>query len=305
MVSALPVAGLLVAAVAAQTVTPDASLATPTSCAPGVQIFAARGTTEAPGVGRIRTVAGNVTAAIPGSAVTAVDYPATFEDYAQSVANGTSDLGKLVRDYVKMCPDSKIALLGYSQGAQAVADLICGASSELMPVKTADLDAIYDKNIIAMILFGDPTRAANQSFNLGTITDRDGLFPRLKNDACEPYSPRLRSWCDVADRYCDPSAPGGIDATVHGSYFNKYTQAAKDFVVEQWKLSQKSLPPRSSIASAQPTGATSTNGTRPFQPTGAPMPTSTSTTPVAAGASRTGAAAFGAILMAGVAAFLA
>lgn len=144
MVSALPIAGLLVAAVAAQT--PDASLAPPTSCAPGVQIFAARGTTEAPGVGKIQTVAGNVTAAIPGSAVTAVDYPATFDDYAQSVATGSSDLGQLVKDYVKMCPDSKIALLGYSQGAQAVADLICGASSELMPVKTADLDSIYDKN---------------------------------------------------------------------------------------------------------------------------------------------------------------
>ncbi|KAH8846486.1 hypothetical protein MCOR27_009027 [Pyricularia oryzae] len=299
MVSALPIAGLLVAAVAAQT--PDASLAPPTSCAPGVQIFAARGTTEAPGVGKIQTVAGNVTAAIPGSAVTAVDYPATFDDYAQSVATGSSDLGQLVKDYVKMCPDSKIALLGYSQGAQAVADLICGASSELMPVKTADLDSIYDKNIIAMILFGDPTRAANQSFNLGTVTDRDGLFPRLKNDACEPYSPRLRSWCDVADRYCDPSAPGGIDTTVHGTYFNKYTQAAKDFIVEQWQLSQKSLPPRSSIGSAQPTGTA--NGTHPANPTGAPVPTST--TPVAAGASRTGAAAFGAILMAGVAAFLA
>ncbi|TLS26287.1 hypothetical protein PpBr36_04022 [Pyricularia pennisetigena] len=301
MVSALPVAGLLVAAVAAQTVTPDAPITAPTSCAPGVQIFVARGSTEAAGMGRIRTVAGNVTAAIPGSAVTAVDYPATFEDYAQSVMTGTTNLGKLVKDYVQMCPDSKVALLGYSQGAQAVADLICGASSELMPVKSADLDAIYDKNIIAMILFGDPTRAANQSFNLGTVTDRDGLFPRLKNDACEPYSPRLRSWCDVADRYCDPSAPGGIETSVHGSYFNKYTQVAKDFVVKQWKLSQKPLSARSSTGSAQPTGTT--NGTRPIHPTGAPVPTST--TPVVAGASRTGAAAFGAVLMAGVAAFLA
>ncbi|KAI6356769.1 hypothetical protein MCOR25_007864 [Pyricularia grisea] len=305
MVSALPVAGLLVAAVAAQTVTPDAPITAPTSCASGVQIFVARGSTEAPGMGKIRTVAGNVTAAIPGSAITAVDYPASFDDYAESVMNGTANLGKLVKDYVKLCPDSKIALLGYSQGAQAVADLICGASSELMPVKSADLDDIYDKNIIAMILFGDPTRAANQTFNYGTVTDRDGLFPRLKNDACEPYSPRLRSWCDVADRYCDPSAPGGIDTTVHGTYFNKYTQVAKDFVVEQWNLSQKYLPTRSSSGSVYPTGATGTNGTRPLQSSSAPVPTSTSTTPVTAGASKTGAAAFGAVVMAGVAAFLA
>lgn len=296
MVSSLPVLSLLVAAAAAQTATADAPLTAPTACASGVQIFVARGTTEDPGMGKIRTVAGNVTAAIPGSFVTAVDYPATFDDYANSVAAGSSGLKALIDGYVSMCPTGKIALLGYSQGAQAVADTICGASS-LGMIETEDLSAGYNANIIATILFGDPTRAGNQTFNVGTITTRDGLFPRLKSDACEPYSPRMRSWCDVADRYCDPNAPGGVDAAVHGTYFNNYTQTAKDFVVAQWKLSQLAVVrPRSTgtIGSVNATGA--------VMPTGKPTATSP---PVAAGASKTGAASVAVAVVAGMVAFLA
>ena len=35
---------------------------------------------------------------------------------------------KLVTDYASRCPSSKMALLGYSQGAQVAADVMCGTS---------------------------------------------------------------------------------------------------------------------------------------------------------------------------------
>ncbi len=85
------------------------------ACDKGLRIIVARGSSEAPGVGRIGVVAGNVSLAVPGSTISAVVYPATFDNYTTSEAQGTRAVTKAVVDYVKKCPDGKVALVGYSQ----------------------------------------------------------------------------------------------------------------------------------------------------------------------------------------------
>lgn len=162
MVSTRRIAGLLLAAVAARALpgeisqdgsarggpmVADAPITPPTSCAAGVQIFVVRGSTEPSHMGRIAPVATSIRDAVPGSFITALDYPAKINaaQYFFSVHRGVSRLAKLVRDYVKMCPQGKIALVGYSQGAHVVGDLVCGASS-LPLYRSKPLDPVYNKN---------------------------------------------------------------------------------------------------------------------------------------------------------------
>ncbi|TLS29192.1 hypothetical protein PpBr36_00048 [Pyricularia pennisetigena] len=245
MVSALPIVWLLFAAAAAGTLpqpTGDASKAAPTSCASGVQIFVARGSTERSSLGRIAPVAQSIANSIPGSSITALDYPAKMNPivYLFSVSKGTKNLSKLVKNYVEMCPQSKIVLIGYSQGAHVVGDLVCGASS-LPIVRSKPINSNYNKNIIATLLFGDPTRAANQSFDVGTVTNRNGFLRRHRNGACSAYTKTIKSWCDKNDRWCDKHSPEGTDSSVHKTYQEKYKAEATQFVLDQWKSSQETL----------------------------------------------------------------
>ncbi|KAI6512596.1 hypothetical protein MCOR16_011161 [Pyricularia oryzae] len=132
MVSTRRIAGLLFAAVVARALpgeisqdgsarggpmVADAPITPPTSCAAGVQIFVVRGSTEPSHMGRIAPVATSIRDAVPGSFITALDYPAKINaaEYFFSVHRGVSRLAKLVRDYVKMCPQGKIALLAVVQ----------------------------------------------------------------------------------------------------------------------------------------------------------------------------------------------
>ncbi|TLD13412.1 uncharacterized protein PgNI_05090 [Pyricularia grisea] len=246
MLSALPIAGLLFAAAVTGASLPatatDAPNTPPTSCASGVQIFVARGSSEKSHEGRIAPIDHTIAESIPGSSITAVDYPADINavKYLFSVRKGVTRLTKLIEEYHKHCPRGKIVLVGFSQGAHVVGDTLCGASS--FPIlRTKPIDSIYNKNVIATLMFGDPTRAKNQGWNVGTVTDRDGYFPRHKNTACSPYSQSMRSWCDQKDRWCDKHAPGGTDRSVHSTYQIKYRNEAKDFVLKQWNLNVRSV----------------------------------------------------------------
>ena len=86
-----------------------------TTCATGVHMIVARASTEPAGEGIIGAVATMVKASVPGSDSEAVDYPATLTNYTTSEPSGVAAMTKLITDYTTRCPDSKIALLGYSQ----------------------------------------------------------------------------------------------------------------------------------------------------------------------------------------------
>lgn len=92
-----------------------AAAASDAPCATGLHLIVARGSSEQPGEGRIGVVAGNVTERVPGSTVEAVEYPATLTDYLESEGDGVAAMAALIAAYVGRCPDSRIALLGYSQ----------------------------------------------------------------------------------------------------------------------------------------------------------------------------------------------
>ncbi|KAK4224903.1 cutinase-domain-containing protein [Podospora fimiseda] len=201
-------------------------------CATGVHIIVARGSTEAPGMGRAAPVARNATLLVPGSSIVTVDYPATFENYFISQAAGAAGFERLVLQHVEACPNTKIALIGYSQGAHALMDAICGAAGDAYQV-SEKLTMALKEQVIASVGFGDPSHTAGAPWNAGT-SNKTGLFARNNVTACEPYADRIRSYCDTGDIYCDL----GDDAAIHGSYFANYSIAAADFIATQYMTIQ-------------------------------------------------------------------
>lgn len=92
---------------------------------PDVEVVFARGTTEPPGIGGVGqafvdSLRSQVGARSVG--VYPVNYPAT-DDYAQSASVGASDASAHVQSMAANCPNTRMVLGGYSQGALVI-DLI-------------------------------------------------------------------------------------------------------------------------------------------------------------------------------------
>jgi cutinase len=86
---------------------------------PGVEVVSARGTDEPPGPGSIgQTFIDSLRPEIPGRSleVYGVRYPATG-DFNRSESAGADDARAHVQSTVANCPDTRIVLSGYSQGA--------------------------------------------------------------------------------------------------------------------------------------------------------------------------------------------
>ena len=109
-----------------------------TTCATGVHIIGARGSTEDPGEGKIQPLSALIEAGIPGSDDIAVDYPADLIDYPISETDGVKDMLSKITSYVAACPDAKIVLAGFSQGAQIVGDVLGGSSYDSLLAPLAE-----------------------------------------------------------------------------------------------------------------------------------------------------------------------
>jgi acetylxylan esterase len=94
-------------------------------CAP-IHIIVARASTEAKGYGVTGTLARAVEKDIPGTTSEPIDYPAVLSPYFQSEAAGVRETKKQLTAYVKRCPQTKMILMGYSQGADVVGSVLCG-----------------------------------------------------------------------------------------------------------------------------------------------------------------------------------
>lgn len=115
------------------------------SCASGLYMIVARGTYEPKGQGKTGEVAKLVAARVPGSVSVAVDYPASALGggpiYPESVTRGINDTKQKIQDYVDSCGEnSRIVLMGFSQGGNVITDTLAGGV-----LKPAPLSAEYHK----------------------------------------------------------------------------------------------------------------------------------------------------------------
>ncbi|KAJ0152673.1 Acetylxylan esterase 2 [Colletotrichum tanaceti] len=200
------------------------------ACATGVHMIVARASTERPGTGVIGRVASNIQAQIPGSEIEAVDYPAELNPYAPSQQAGVKAMTKLVKDYAAACPQSKMVLLGYSQGAHVTADILCGASGNGGSTATQPQGADVTDKIAAVVLMGDPSHVKGQAYNRGT-SQNDGMFPRQNTAGCDAVAKKMVSYCNTGDPFCDK----GRSLQVHLRYVQSDGDKATQFVVSQVK----------------------------------------------------------------------
>ncbi|KAK6610362.1 acetyl xylanesterase [Botrytis cinerea] len=202
---------------------------TSSACVPAgaIHMIVARASTEAPGEGIIGSVATMVKASLPGSDSEAVEYPATLTQYQASEASGVAAMQKLVQAYAEKCPGSKMAVMGYSQGAQ-VAAMSCvgllkrGSLGILRPCRRTSVVMV----IVAMVLMGDPSHVPAETFNAGTAKN-NGLFARQNIAACP--TEKTVSYCDNQDEFCD----SGNSLQVHLSYVTTYGTAAAKFITDK------------------------------------------------------------------------
>jgi acetylxylan esterase len=222
---AVAAAGLVASVAGAM---PAGATASTASCA-AVHIIVARASTEAAGDGVIGALAtliqGDVNATVSQEAVV---YPASLTNYASSVAQGDSAMAKDVENAVSACPNEKIVLLGYSQGAQVVGDVLAGGGGGAsLGAETAPIPSADAAKVIAAIQFGDPRHQPNLSpIDLGTDPGAQGIFPVQSGQSRAAFGTILRSWCDTGDPFC----AGGLNLEAHLQYTQKYDTAANTFV---------------------------------------------------------------------------
>ncbi|KAK3354026.1 acetylxylan esterase precursor [Lasiosphaeria hispida] len=195
------------------------------SC-PKVHVFGARETTVPQGYGTSQGLVDMVVQAYSGATKAAIVYPACGgqsncggASYESSASTGTAAVVKAVTDFNKKCPDTKIVLVGYSQGGQIMDNALCGGAG-------ATLAGTALASVKAAIFMGDPHNVAGLSYNVGSCKNK-GFSARPSGFKCTPASPSIiQSYCDSTDPYCC----NGNDANSHQQYVNKYGKEALAFI---------------------------------------------------------------------------
>ncbi len=196
----------LVMVLALSTAPAGAGVALADPC-PDAEVVFARGTGEPPGVGGtgqafIDSLTGQVSGRSVG--VYPVNYPAT-NDYVNSAKSGAGDAGAHIQNMAASCPNTKMVLGGYSQGA-AVMDLT-----------TNDMPASVGGHVAAVALFGNPSTSSSYSTRLGA----DQIPPI--NAA---YQPKTDAICLPNDIVCSD----GGSMLAHLAYVPDATNQAATFV---------------------------------------------------------------------------
>ncbi|KAG6902120.1 hypothetical protein C0995_004066 [Termitomyces sp. Mi166 len=203
----------LIALVVSTTATP---IPGPTTGCSAVHVITARASTEPPGEGIIGAV---VTTIVDGSSQTvsreAIAYPATLTNYLVSESEGVTAMKTQLAAQASACPDTKIVLMGYSQGAQVAGDVLASR-------------ATGSDKVVATILMGDPGHVAGEPFQKGTANAVSGLFPRAPG-TLNAFASVIESFCDLGDPFC----AGGLDLAVHLGYVQEYGAQAASFVLNR------------------------------------------------------------------------
>ncbi|MCV7424482.1 alpha/beta fold hydrolase [Mycobacterium yunnanensis] len=200
-----------------------ATAATDPSCA-AVEVVFARGTFEAPGIGDTGQAFVDALNAKLGQpvAVYAVDYPASLD--FQAAANGVGDASRQIESIATTCPDTKIVLGGYSQGAAVAAyttESAIPAGFTLPPGISGPMPASVAPHVAAVALFGTP-----DPWFLGLV-DHSAPPIAIGND----YAAKTIQLCNAGDPVC---SPGGLDRAAHSAYKNNGTaDQAAAFVATQ------------------------------------------------------------------------
>ncbi|KAH0841233.1 carbohydrate esterase family 5 protein [Fonsecaea pedrosoi] len=164
-------------------------------------------------------------------------YSALYTDLScQTTYDGTIAGFMQMTAYADRCPNSKLILAGYSQGAQIVTDILGGGGgvsfNGCIQPSTPPLDPTTSpgNRLSAVITFGNTRHTANQPYNYGNGSSRDGLFPRSGDmlTALDAYAAITRDWCLDVDPICANNSNGIVAS--HLGYYNVYSDEAAAWI---------------------------------------------------------------------------
>jgi cutinase len=192
---------------------------------PDIEVVFARGTFEPPGVGLTgQAFVDSLRAQAGGKSVDVypVNYPASLD--FQTAADGFIDASNKVRDMAANCPNTKMVLGGYSQGAAVVGYLTEDAvpAGFATPTGIAPMPAGVADHVAAVALFGKPST--------GFLNGIDRDAPPITIGHL--YSGKTVDLCVPEDPICSPS---GNDNGAHVLYsVNGMAGQAADFVARRF-----------------------------------------------------------------------
>jgi len=154
---------------------------------PNIEVVFARGTNDTPGLGRVgdalvealQPLVGNRTIGSYG-----VDYPASYDFLAAQ--DGATDAQNHIAQMAQQCPNTRIVLGGYSQGA-AVVDMLSGIpplGNRVGEIGSAPpLPSALARNVAAAAVFGNPSAKFSIPLN------SQGQFANRSIDLCSDGDP--------------------------------------------------------------------------------------------------------------------
>lgn len=192
---------------------------------PDVELIFARGTFEAPGVGPVgQSFADLLRTKLGGKTldVYPVNYPASLD--FPTAADGIIDASNKVRDTAANCPNTKMVLGGFSQGAAVmgyITEDTLPVGYPLPPGITGPMAPAVASHVAAVTLFGKPSNGFLQTIARDAPPIEVGPL----------YAGKTLDLCVPADPVCSPT---GSDSAAHGSYVvNGMADQAADYVVQK------------------------------------------------------------------------
>jgi cutinase len=191
---------------------------------PDIEVVFARGTFEPPGVGGTgQAFVDALRAKVGGKSldVYPVNYPASLD--FSTAADGFIDATNKMRDVATTCPNTKMVLGGYSQGAAVMAYATEDAvpSGYATPAGIGPVPTEVANHVAAVALFGKPSSGFLQMIYTGAPPITVGQL----------YTDKTTDLCIPEDSVC---APGGNDSAAHNLYpVNGMADQAADFAARR------------------------------------------------------------------------
>jgi len=173
---------------------------------PNVEVVFARGTGEPPGVGDIgQAFVDSLRSKVGGKSlgVYGVNYPATMD--FPTAMDGIDDAGNYVEHTAGSCPNTKMVLGGFSQGAAVMGFVTSAAIPDGAPADTRKpMSPDVANHVAAVALFGTPSNRLMHQIGAPPIV----IGPL--------YIPKTTQLCAAGDPVCSD----GGDWAAHNSYTN-------------------------------------------------------------------------------------
>ncbi|KAI0122743.1 carbohydrate esterase family 5 protein [Daldinia grandis] len=205
----------------------------------GVHIFLSRGNNE-PYPGRQGKLVQAICSGLESCDYEDIAFDNALEvEYCGAVEAGRKAGVAQITAYNKRCPDAKLVVSGYSQGAHVLGDILGGGGGVFFQgcttptVPGLDPNSAPGNTIAAALLFGDTRHTANQPYNTLEGAPINGLFPRggQQLEGIRNFAGVLRDWCQGDDPICaEGDGKGTHNVQHHLNYFDVYSDAAAEWV---------------------------------------------------------------------------